>query len=147
MLFRVVPRARCSRIEESADSELLRLMAKALIRHDDTFNVLRRSTGWVFWVKSGDHSILPMLVDLASKWHEAATKEDIRLSLRVTLLWGDPHEPEGEIVTRICGPQLLDRLSGQLELPKMVTLESSCGPLILQGIFPDLGSYKNYATP
>lgn len=77
--------------EDGEDSELLHLVAKAVIRHTDTLNVLRRSTGWVFWAKSGDNSILPMLADLARKWHEVATKQEIsstRLSLRVTLLWG-----------------------------------------------------------
>ena len=69
---------------DSEDSELVYLVARAL-------NVLRRSTGWVFWVRSGDHSILPMLADLASKWHDTAMKQDTHadhLSLRVTLFWG-----------------------------------------------------------
>ena len=73
---------------DSEDSELVHLVARALIRNEDTLNVLRRSTGWVFWVRSGDHSILPMLADLASKWHDTAMKQDTHadhLSLRVTL--------------------------------------------------------------
>ncbi|OLP74222.1 hypothetical protein AK812_SmicGene46304, partial [Symbiodinium microadriaticum] len=76
---------------DGEDAELLHLVARAIIRHEDTLNVLRRSTGWVFWIRSGDHSILPTLVDLAGKWREVAEKQEIQadhLSLRVTLLWG-----------------------------------------------------------
>ncbi|CAE7577546.1 unnamed protein product, partial [Symbiodinium necroappetens] len=76
---------------DGEDAELLHLVARAIVRHEDTLNVLRRSTGWVFWIRSGDHSILPTLVDLASKWREVAEKQEIQadhISLRVTLLWG-----------------------------------------------------------
>ena len=76
---------------DGEDAELLHLVARAIVHHEDTLNVLRRSTGWVFWIRSGDHSILPMLADLASKWREVAEKQEIQadhISLRVTLLWG-----------------------------------------------------------
>ncbi|CAE7538317.1 unnamed protein product [Symbiodinium microadriaticum] len=76
---------------DSEDAELLRLLAKAVVRHEDTLNVLRRSTGWVFWVRSGENSILPMLADLAKTWYEKANSQEIqpnRVSLRVALLWG-----------------------------------------------------------
>ncbi|CAE7573297.1 unnamed protein product, partial [Symbiodinium necroappetens] len=76
---------------DNEDAELLHLLAKAVVRHEDSINILRRSTGWVFWARSGEGSILPLLSDLARKWSEAASKQEIqpgRVSLRVTLLWG-----------------------------------------------------------
>ena len=49
--------------EPEDDNELLLLLAKAAIRHEDTLNVIRRSRGWVFWIRAGDNSILPMLAE------------------------------------------------------------------------------------
>ena len=77
--------------EPEDDNELLLLLAKAAIRHEDTLNVIRRSRGWVFWIRAGDNSILPMLAELADQWHKVALSPNIpasRVSLRVTPLWG-----------------------------------------------------------
>ena len=77
--------------EETEDAELLHLLAKAVVRHEDSINILRRSTGWVWWARSGEGSVLPVLAELAHKWSEAASGQEIqpnRVSLRVTLLWG-----------------------------------------------------------
>ncbi|CAE7767956.1 unnamed protein product [Symbiodinium sp. CCMP2592] len=77
--------------EQDQDGELLQMVARAVIMQGDSINVIRRATGWVFWVRSGDHSILPMLAELATKWHDAAQAETIspaRVSLRVALFWG-----------------------------------------------------------
>ncbi|CAE7386556.1 Pol [Symbiodinium sp. CCMP2592] len=77
--------------DQDQDGELLQMVARAVIMQGDSINVLRRATGWVFWVRSGDHSILPMLAELATKWHDAAQAETIsptRVSLRVALFWG-----------------------------------------------------------
>ncbi|OLP84392.1 LINE-1 retrotransposable element ORF2 protein [Symbiodinium microadriaticum] len=76
---------------DSEDAELLHLLAKAVVRHEDTLSVLRRSTGWVFWIRSGENSILPMLADLAKTWYGKANSQEIqpnRVSLRVALMWG-----------------------------------------------------------
>ncbi|CAE7200809.1 Pol [Symbiodinium sp. CCMP2592] len=74
--------------DQEEERELLFLVAKAAVRHEDTLNILRRSTGWVFWIKAGDNSILPMLTELADQWHKVALTPASRVSLRVTLLWG-----------------------------------------------------------
>ena len=76
---------------DNEDAELLHLLAKAVVRHEDSINILRRSTGWVWWARSGEGSVLPVLAELAHKWSEAASGQEIqpnRVSLRVTLLWG-----------------------------------------------------------
>ncbi|CAE7329691.1 unnamed protein product [Symbiodinium sp. KB8] len=77
--------------EDTEDAEILHLLAKTVVRHEDSINILRRSTGWMWWARSGEGSILPLLSDLARKWSEAANSQEIqpnRVSLRVTLLWG-----------------------------------------------------------
>ncbi|CAE7292186.1 Pol [Symbiodinium sp. KB8] len=65
--------------------------AEEVLGHEDTLSVLRRSTGWVFWIRSGENSILPMLADLAKTWYGKANSQEIqpnRVSLRVALMWG-----------------------------------------------------------
>ena len=70
--------------------DLVKLVARVVIRHEDSIKILRQSTGWVIFAKTEAPTVIPKLVLTSQQWKETVTQPNSPLagvSLRATLMW------------------------------------------------------------
>ena len=70
--------------------ETLRLVTRALIHQQEAIDTLRLSTGWVWWLRIPEPSVVPTLVQAAEVWREQVVLKDSKIQdtpLRQALFW------------------------------------------------------------
>ena len=71
-------------------AEAIQLMGRMMVRQEDVLHVLRQSTGWVWWLKVPEPTLVPDLFQAAQVWKKEVTKPQSPMahtSLRSSLLW------------------------------------------------------------
>ena len=69
-----------------AEKELLRNMAKMLMRHESEMRLLRQDTTWMFFVDTAETGILSLIQQKAEAWQKLYMEKKVTSSLRVVLV-------------------------------------------------------------
>ena len=63
----------------SADAQaLMKVMAKLILRHEDTIHVLLQEYEFVLWIQPGEGSLLPVLMACHQEWQKSAKSQSLR---------------------------------------------------------------------
>ncbi|OLP90620.1 Serine/threonine-protein kinase RIO1 [Symbiodinium microadriaticum] len=65
--------------------ETLKLVARALVHQQEAIDTLRLSTGWIWWLRIPEPTVIPTLIEAAELWREQVTKKDSKLKANNTL--------------------------------------------------------------
>ena len=82
--------SRAQDAEEPTMEDLVRLVARVVIRQEDSLKIIRQSTGWVMFAKTEAPTVIPKLIATSQRWKETVTQPNSPLagiSLRATLMW------------------------------------------------------------
>ena len=66
-------------------TNMVRLLAKVVLRHEDKHSRLRVETGYLVYCDTGDHGITSTLFRMAQAWKAKKEEGTVTSSLRVTL--------------------------------------------------------------
>ncbi|CAE7256942.1 unnamed protein product, partial [Symbiodinium sp. KB8] len=70
--------------------EAFKLVARALVHQQEAIDTLRLSTGWIWWLRIPEPTVIPTLIEAAEMWREQVTKKDSKLRdtpLKQAMFW------------------------------------------------------------
>ena len=70
--------------------ETFKLVARALVHQQEAIDTLRLSTGWIWWLRIPEPTVIPTLIEAAELWREQVTKKDSKLRdtpLKQAMFW------------------------------------------------------------
>ena len=74
----------------AVNKEALRLVTRALIHQQEAIDTLRLSTGWIWWLRIPEPSVIPGLIKAGEYWREQVVLKDSKLKdtpLRQAMFW------------------------------------------------------------
>ncbi|CAE7946932.1 unnamed protein product [Symbiodinium sp. KB8] len=76
--------------DDGINREAFKLVARALVHQQEAIDTLRLSTGWVWWLRIPEPTVIPTLIEAAELWREQVVKKDSKLKdtpLRQAMFW------------------------------------------------------------
>ena len=65
---------------------MVKVMAKILLRHEDTIHVLLQEMEFVLFLKPGEGSLLPILMACHKEWQEGPRTHTLRHTMALTMI-------------------------------------------------------------